>query len=208
MNVVRRLFATALATAAIALTRPAGPAFAGDAGSAANASLAVSASPSVVTPVAPYVVPAHTRLRFHVVTPVSSAATRTGEPFTFTMLDPIDVAGYEVVARGAVGHGTVYLSGHAGSLGHEGDLTLRLDDVATVDGRDVRFDDQRFQINGRNRKVASGVLGFVPYVGLASMLIRGSDVHVDPGQPIETELAREAPIVAPRVPGPSAAPSP
>jgi len=52
------------------------------------------------------------------------------------------------------------------------------------------------------------VLGFVPYVGLASMLIRGSDVHVDPGQPIETELACEAPIVAPRVPGPSAAPSP
>ena len=79
--------------------------------------------------------------------------------------------------------------------------------MAAVDGRDVRFDDQRIQINGRNRKVASGVLGFVPYVGLASMLIRGSDVHVDPAQPIETELAHDAPIVPAPTSEPSAAPT-
>ncbi len=203
MSNARSLSTTvAFAFAAIAFTVPVVPALA-----QRTAPEAATESARVVTP-GPNVVPAHTHLRFHVLAPVSSASARTGEPFAFAMLDPVGVAGREVVARGAVGHGTVSLSGHAGSQGHEGDLTFRLDDVAAVDGRAVRFNDQRFKINGRNRKVAAGVLGFVPYVGLASMLIRGSDVHVDPAQPIETELARDAPIVSTPTSEPSAAPSP
>jgi len=191
----------AFAFVAIAFAGPVVPAL------AQRTATEAATEPAPVVSPGPNVVPAHARLRFHVLAPVSSASTRTGESFTFAMLDPVFVAGREVVARGAVGHGTVSLSGHAGSQGHEGDLTFRLDDVAAVDGRDVRFDDQRFRINGRNRKVASGVLGFVPYVGLASMLIRGSDVHVDPAQPIETELARDAPIVPAPTSEPRAAPT-
>ncbi|MBD5606476.1 MAG: hypothetical protein IAI48_15505, partial [Candidatus Eremiobacteraeota bacterium] len=80
----------------------------------------------------------------------------------------------------------------AGSQGHEGDLTLRLDSLHTADGRTFSFDDQRFEIDGRNRKIVSGLLGLVPYAGVGARFIRGSDVRVDPSTPIETVLLRSA----------------
>ena len=146
-----------------------------------------AASTSVVSGVA-----AGTRIRFHVDAPLSSATSKTGETFAFTMLDPVQTTGVRVIPSGTKGSGTLLLAGHAGSGGHEGDLTLRLDTLALGDGRTLRFDNQRFEVNGRNRKAASGILGFVPFVGYGAMFIRGNDVRIDPGTPIETVLARGA----------------
>ena len=153
-------------------------------------------------------IPKGTRLRFHVTAPISSDESRTGEPFAFVLLEPIVSDGKVIVAQGATGEGTVFLAGHAGSSGHEGDLTLRIDSAQTVDGNVLKFDEQRFEVNGRNRKVAVQVLGFVPYAGLMSGLIRGSDVRVSIDRPIETVLLRPATIteIAPvDVPAPAAA---
>jgi hypothetical protein len=105
-----------------------------------------------------------------------------------------------IPATGSMGSGTVVLAGHAGPNGHEGDLTLRLDTLQTADGRVVTFADQRFEIDGRNYKIASGVLGFTPFVGVAARIIRGKEISVDPATPIETVLLHPATIAYPTPP--------
>jgi hypothetical protein len=139
-------------------------------------------------------IPAGTHVRFHLNETISSAKNRTGDTFTFILLDPISIDNAYIAADGTLGTGTIVLSGHAGSGGHEGDLTLRLDSLRTSGGHVVTFDDQRFEINGRNRKITSAVLGFVPFVGLGADFIRGNDVRVDPTTPIETVLKHPATI--------------
>ncbi len=141
-------------------------------------------------------VPAGTRVKFHLLSPIASNESKTGQAFQFALLNPIALADASIPTQGTTGSGTVYLAGHAGSSGHEGDLTLRLDSLRTADGHTVLFNDQRFKINGRNRKVTAGLLGFIPYAGIGARLIRGSDVRVDPATPIETVLERPATITA------------
>ena len=146
-----------------------------------------AASTSVVSGVA-----AGTRIRFHVDAPLSSATSKTGETFAFTLLDPVQTTGARVIPSGTKGSGTLLLAGHAGSGGHEGDLTLRLDTLDLGNGLTLHFGEQRFEVNGRNRKAASSILGFVPIVGYAAMFMRGNEVRIDPATPIETVLQRPA----------------
>lgn len=150
-------------------------------------------APSVTTPEAP----PGTHVRFHVNAPLSSGKSKTGQPFAFTLLLPIRVDNGVVIPAGAQGAGTLLLAGHAGSQGHEGDLTLRLDDVRMANGKQLRFKDQRFELNGRNRKAASSLLGFVPVVGYGAMLIRGSESRIDTKTPIETVLQNAAFVTSP-----------
>jgi hypothetical protein len=154
------------------------------------------------------VLPAGTMMRFHSNLPLSSGEKDSGKPFTFTVLDDVVADGLLFIAAGAQGNGTIVLAGRAGANGHEGDLTIRLDDVSTADVNKLVFNDQRIRLNGRNRKVASAVLGFVPFIGLGSRLIRGSDIHVDPSTAILTSLAAPATVRARDDVGQSPQPSP
>jgi hypothetical protein len=137
---------------------------------------------------APASLPAGTHLRFHLVRPLMSDRNKTGQTFSFVMLEPVAVGGRTIVANGAVGSGTVVLAGHNGTSGHEGDLTLRLDELAAVNGSQVTFCKQQLRINGRNKKVMAGVLGFIPYAGLGARFIRGSEIHISTKTAIETVL--------------------
>jgi hypothetical protein len=140
------------------------------------------------------VVPAGTVVSFHLDAAISSAQSKTGDRFTFTVIQPIAVDSRVLVPAGAHGAGTILLAGHAGSSGHEGDLTLRLDWVGTPDGNRLAFLDQRLEINGRNRKVTSGLLGFVPFAGLGARFIRGNESRVEPDHAIETVLKNPATV--------------
>ena len=151
-----------------------------------------AASPAVASPTVVSGVPPGTRIRFHVDAPLSSATSKTGETFAFTLLDAVHTTGERVIPAGTKGSGTLVLAGHAGSGGHEGDLTLRLDTLDLGDGHTLHFDNQRFEVNGRNRKAASSILGFIPIVGYAAMFMRGNEVRIDPATPIETVLERSA----------------
>src|ERR1700681_3149389 len=141
------------------------PAYADEAGNGA-----LAAPPSVGT-----VAPAGTQVRFHLDAALSSAQNKTGERFSFILLEPITVDSRVLVPAGAQGVGTVLLAGHAGTSGHEGDLTLGLGSVRTVDGNRLAFADQRVEINGRNRKAASHLLGLIPFAGMGARFIRGND---------------------------------
>jgi len=148
--------------------------------------------PGPAPQVVPLFVPAKTPLAVHLTAPVSSNGSRSGSTFTFVTVDPVVVDGKTVVAAGAQGTGTLILAGHAGWSGHEGDLTLRFDSVQTVDGQVLQLNDQRVEINGRNRKVMAFLAGFVPYAGMAAGFIRGSEVSVAPTTVIHTIIKRDA----------------
>jgi hypothetical protein len=152
------------------------------------------AVPALVAPpsVPPLIVPAKTPLAMHLTAPVSSNGSISGSTFAFVMVDPVVIDGKTVVAAGATGTGTLVLAGHAGWSGHEGDLTLRFDRVATVDGQSLQFNDQRIEINGRNRKVISFLAGFVPYAGIAAGFIRGSEMSIAPTTVIHTVVKKDA----------------
>jgi len=159
----------------------------------ATANPAVAVPALIAPPAAPLlIVPAKTPLAVHLTAPISSNGSKSGSTFQFVMVDPVVVDGKTVVAAGATGTGTLILAGHAGWSGHEGDLTLRFDGVQTVDGQFLQFDDQRVEINGRNRKVIAFLAGFVPYAGMAAGFIRGSEMSVGPTTVIHTIVKKDA----------------
>ncbi|MGD0471978.1 MAG: hypothetical protein ABSB70_02055 [Candidatus Velthaea sp.] len=152
------------------------------------------------------VVPSGTRLRFHLTTPLASDRNKAGDTFTFALLDPIVVDGQELVAAGSAGMGTVLVSGHNGTLGHEGDLTLRLDRIRVSGAAYLRFADQQFEVNGGNRKAESRVLGIIPDAGIAALFMRGKEIRLSTATPIQTVLTRPATIGA-VTPAPLASPT-
>jgi len=171
---------------------------------AAATGLAAQPAPSLNV-AAPDTIPAGTRLRFHLTATVSSNESKSGQGFFFVMLEPVVVGGQTVIAAGETGTGTLVLAGRAGTSGHEGDLTLRLDSIPSADHKRLfAFADQRFEYNGRNQKITSAVLGFVPFVGVGSIFIRGANAHIEPSTPLETVLTRPATLV----PLPATAPPP
>jgi hypothetical protein len=166
-----------------------------------TAAAAVADDPSVC------VIPAGTHVTFRLNAPLASSKNQTGEAFGFTLVHSIEAPGCTIPSEGAVGLGLVYLSGASGSNGHEGDLTIRPDSIRTPDGRVVTFDDQRIGINGRNRKIASTLLGFVPFAGIAAGYIRGSDIRIDDKTPIDTVLIHPATVTQTAIASPSPAPT-
>jgi hypothetical protein len=139
-------------------------------------------------------IPPGTRLRFHLTKPLASDRDKAGDAFSFALLDPVVVDGHVLAAQGAVGTGTVLVSGHNGTLGHEGDLTLRLDSIHVSDARTMRFADQQFEINGGNRKAESRILGLIPDAGIAALFMRGKEIHIDTTTAIQTVLLHPATI--------------
>jgi len=181
----------------VAASAPGQPALTSAPAGAVPAGVPSAGGPTTVAPLPAsppllLVVPAKTPLNVHLTAPISSNGSKSGSTFTFVTVDPVVVNGRTVVAAGATGTGTLILAGHAGYNGHEGDLTLRFDSVPTVDGQVLQFNDQRIEINGRNRKVVSFLAGFVPYVGLAAGFIRGSEMSIDPATIIHTVTKKEA----------------
>lgn len=157
------------------------------------ASLAVLLPSGVAATTAPaVVVPEDYVFKFHLMKAVSSAKNKAGDGVAFEMVEPVIVLGETIVARGARGHITLVVSGHAGRGGHEGDLTFRFDGVEATQGRHLVFDRQLVEMNGRNNKVASAVLGFTPVVGLGAMFIRGHDITIEPRQVLTTVLLHPA----------------
>jgi hypothetical protein len=150
--------------------------------------------------------PTGTQVHFHLTAPISSNESTSGQTFGFVLLQPIASDACTIPADGSKGSGTIVLAGKAGIHGHEGDLTLTLDTIATPDGRLLTFDDQVLEINGGNHKVEAGALNLVPDVGIVANFIHGKDVKVDPSTPVETTLLR--PAIVRNAPLPSSAPSP
>ena len=151
------------------------------------------ATPSATpVPAADIGAPTGTTLHFHLTQTVSSNGSKTGSTFGFVMDEPIVRDGKTLVAAGTAGTGTVVLAGPAGMRGHEGDLTLRMDSIPTVNKDQILQINQTVEINGRNIKLYSAALGFVPFVGLGASFLHGQNIAIPPDKPITTVLKQDA----------------
>lgn len=85
------------------------------------------------TPLAPVVVPAGTVITVRLSSPVGSKSSRTGDPFTASVAEPVSVDGKTVIPAGAAAQGTVVEAKAKGKIKGEARLKLVLDRI-TVGG--------------------------------------------------------------------------
>lgn len=160
-------------------------------GSAAPVRAGAEYYPPVGTMIPPSV---STRIRLNQT--ISSATSRTGRNFTFTVVDPIRIGRRLVSRAGSRGSGYIVLAGHSGSGGHEGNLTLHIDTIPTVNGNILACDEQ-FEMNGRKRGLLTSALGLVPIAGIAAGFIQGSNRILPRGQLLRIRFTNFARVVAP-----------
>lgn len=157
------------------------------------------AGTSLIAPVAAHAytmtttIPAGTQIRFHLDSQLSSNGSKTGQRFTFTMLDPIAIGDRVVVPSGSVGQGTVLLAGPAAWAGHEGDLTLQLDSVQTATGQILKFTDQRLEVNGPKFRGSESL--FHTSIMTLPKDLQGHDVTIDTNRTLTTDLTSSATVV-------------
>ena len=141
-------------------------------------------------------IPAGTAVTVRLDAPASSADGNTGKPFTFHAVAPVVIDGSVVIAAGAFGTGTIELEGKSGSSGHEGNLKLKFETIRAVDGSAIPLA-RELAWNGKQRKAASFLLGFVPVVGMGASFIRGEDIVVPADAPLTIATASAAAVTPP-----------
>jgi hypothetical protein len=95
--------------------------------------------------------PAGTPVTVRLQTPVSSAASETGEIFDAVLDEPLVVDGQTVAPRGAAVRGKVTIARHSGRLRHPGELGLTLVSVS-LGGQDVPLETSHIYAKGRSHK--------------------------------------------------------
>ena len=95
--------------------------------------------------------PVGTPLTVRLQTPVSSAASQSGEIFDAVLDEPLKVNGQAVVPRGAVVRGKVTIARHSGRLRHPGVLGLTLVSLS-IEGQELALETSHIYVKGRSHK--------------------------------------------------------
>jgi hypothetical protein len=114
-------------------------------------------------------VPTGTPVTVRLQTPVSSAASQSGEIFDAVLDEPLEVNGQTVVPRGAVVRGKVTIARHSGRLHHPGELGLTLVSVS-VQGQELALETSHIYVKGgshrkRNLALIGGGTGAGALIG-------------------------------------------
>lgn len=83
------------------------------------------------TPFQPVVIPAGTRIRVQLAQTLSTQGSQAGEPFSGTVLDPVQVNGQTIIPAGAQAQGTVIEAKSQGHFAGQAVLAVRLERVRT-----------------------------------------------------------------------------
>lgn len=157
------------------------------------------AAPPIAAPASDMLrLPAGTPLEVVLAEPLSSSTNHLADTFVLRLAQPITRDGAEVVAAGARGQGEVVDAGRAGIAGKQGKLIISAR-YLDLNGRRVRIRGMTFMASGKSHvDLATGVL-LVPYVGMASMFIRGGEIEIPEGARAIVKLAEDVdlPTTAP-----------
>lgn len=144
-------------------------------------------------------VPALTQLVISLDTPISSRTAKTGETFTFSLVEPILLNGEVVVPSGTRGSGEVVHAKGTG-LGVGGELVLAARTL-DVNGKPVRLRSMKFGVAGKDRQDLAFALGVT--VGFPALFVRGKHIDLPQGALAGAKLAEDLILDAP-APAPTA----
>jgi hypothetical protein len=152
-----------------------------------------SASPA---PVATITVPGGTPLKVSLIEPISSNSAHAGDKIHFKAIDDVTVDSWVVIARDAVGEGTVISAEGAGGNGHPGKIALQFDWIYGADGLKIKLSDVASNANGDAAKGAASTAAIASYLVLGPLglfahnWVHGKDVTVKTDQKIAIYVAQ------------------
>lgn len=157
------------------------------------------AAPTVAATTAPatgfVTLPAGALVEIELVNALSSATSKLGDRFPIRLAEPIVVDGVVVVPAGALGEGEVIDVTGAGINGKQGKLIISAR-FLELNGQRVRIRGMSIIATGKSRvDLATGMM-LVPYVGLATVFVRGGNIEMPAGTRATAKLAQavELPI--------------
>ena len=165
--------------------------------------LAAAAIPHANAPVTDQtrdtLLPTGTLLRIAMQHTVSSARNKAGDPFTYTIVDPVKIGDRIALPAGTTGTGKVVRSSPAHGGRVDGILKLQFDPVKAPDGTTVTVDitqeslvaDQN-EHNGMAGSVAEVADMTVPGFFLIDFLRKGDDVVLAGGAPFHVAVTQDA----------------
>ncbi|MDO9472922.1 MAG: hypothetical protein Q7J28_07680 [Caulobacter sp.] len=161
------------------------------------------AAPVAGAPVAPQIPATSVKLakgaelRIELANGVSSITSKLGDRFPIRLVEPIKASdGTVIVAAGAMGEGEVIDAAPSGMNGQQGKLVISAR-FLDLNGVRVRIRGMSLIAAGESRVDLSRAVSFVPYVGLASFLIKGGDIQFPTSTPATVKVAAdvEVPII-------------
>ena len=177
-------FAQAAPPAPPPVTTPAQPAPAAPADSTAPA------------PAASITVPGGTPMKVSLIEPLSSNTAHAGDKVHFKAIDDVTVDSWVVIARDAIGEGSVVSAEGAGGNGHPGKIQLQFDWIYGADGLKIKLSDVASSANGDAAKGAASTAAIASYLVLGPLglfahnWVHGKDVTVKTDQKIAIYVAQ------------------
>lgn len=134
--------------------------------------------------------PAGTPVEVEMAETISSLTSHLADRFSIRLAAPVVRDGVEVVASGAPGQGEVIDVARAGISGKQGKLIISAR-YLDLNGQQVRVRGLTLMTSGKSRvDLATGVM-LVPYVGVASILIKGGEIEIPAGARATVRLAED-----------------
>ncbi len=170
------------------------------------AAATATAGPSAPTPVAAPAAPIAatpgkvrlakgTELEIELVNGISSATSKLGERFAIRLASPIVVDGVAVLPAGALGEGEIIDARGAGHSGRQGKLVVSAR-FLDLNGRQTRVRGMTLLLAGKSRVDLATAMLMVPYVGLATIFVRGGDIDIPAGTRAIVKLGEDMEIDA------------
>lgn len=149
------------------------------------------------------VIKALTPVRLAITNPISSNAVAPGQPFAFTLSEPILVDGGRSIPAGTPGQGEVVHASRSGMAGKAGELVLAaryIDYHGTrIPLRSMRFGSVGKDQTGTANAIAIGTAVVAPLAGVFALAITGGEVRIPAGALADARISADTRIDAGRL---------
>lgn len=130
---------------------------------------------------------------------VSSQTAHVGDRFQIRLAEGVTVDGVEWIAPGAMGEGEVIDVGRAGGGGRQAKLIVAAR-FLTINGSPIQIRGMTLMSAGKSGVDLATGMSLVPYVGLASFLVKGGEIALPAGTRATARLAQDLELTTPATP--------